>query len=103
VFVVTVLYPHQAGSKFDQAYYMQNHIPLVRRRWSEFGLTDVSVLRPLGTPDGSAPLYQMIALLTFGSQDEFQKAAAAHGTEVLGDVPNFTSVQPVLQFNERLG
>ncbi|MDA8051519.1 MAG: hypothetical protein M0002_16255 [Rhodospirillales bacterium] len=57
-------------------------------------------MRAVGAPGGGPPPYQMIALLDFGSRAEFERAVGTHGPEILGDVPHFTSVQPVLQFNE---
>jgi len=101
--VVTVLYPTQAGSRFDQTYYMQKHMPLVRSRWKDMGLQEARVLRGAGTPDGSAPPFQMMAVLTFSSLQDFQACAAKHGAEIFADVPNFTNIQPVVQLNEPLG
>lgn len=103
MFVVSVMYPKEAGSTFDHGYYMQKHIPLVRARWSPMGLKEAQVLRAVGTPDGTPPKIEAIALLGFGSRQEFEQAVAAHGKEILGDIPNFTNVQPALQFNETVG
>ncbi|MDA8051520.1 MAG: hypothetical protein M0002_16260 [Rhodospirillales bacterium] len=46
MFVVTVLYPNESGSKFDHVYYAQKHIPLVRERWAPMGLKEVRVCAP---------------------------------------------------------
>ena len=56
----------------------------------------------VGTPDDSPAPYQVIALLFFRSLQDFQNAAGAHAQEILGDIPNFTSVQPVIQISESL-
>lgn len=101
--VITVMYPSQGGSRFDENYYMQSHIPLVRQRWQSLGLNDVKILRGVPGPDGAAPTYTLLALLTFGSMDQFKDAAARHGEEIFADIPNFTDVKPVLQFNDPLG
>lgn len=42
----------------------------------------------------------MIALLTFNSAAEFDQAVARNGQEILGDIPNFSSVQPVIQVSD---
>jgi uncharacterized protein (TIGR02118 family) len=99
--LVSVMYPNSAGSTFDQSYYVQKHIPLVKERWTSLGLEDVRLIRAVGTPDGSPPPYQVIALLSFRSMEDFQKAAA-HGEEIFADIPKFTSVQPVIQINESM-
>ena len=54
----------------------------------------------MGKPDGSTADYQMIALLTFGSMDDFKAAGKAHGKEIFDDIPKFTSVQAVVQIND---
>jgi uncharacterized protein (TIGR02118 family) len=101
--VVSVMYPGGSEGTFDEAYYLEKHIPLVKERWSPLGLKGVQVLKGAGTPDGSAPAYRMMALLTFGSMAEFQAAGKAHGREIFADIPKFTSVQAVVQINETLG
>jgi len=98
--VIAVMYPSAGGGTFDEAYYVQTHIPLVRRLWEGFGLTNVSMMRGVPGPDGAAPAYMMIALLTFESMDRFASAAGQHGKEIFADIPNFTSASPVIQFNE---
>ena len=100
--LVSVLYPNQSGSRFDERYYLDKHIPLVRQRWEPMGLTDLRLLRGTATPDGGPAPFRVVALLTFASAEALGKAAAAHGAEVFGDIPNFTDVQPVSQVNEAL-
>lgn len=41
-----------------------------------------------------------MAHLTFDSVDAFQKAFAPHSDAIMGDVPNYTDIQPVIQINE---
>lgn len=97
---ITVLYPKSASSTFDRKYYHETHVPLVGQKWNSMGLKDVSILHGMTGPDGNPPAFEVIAVLKFESMEAFGAAAAAHGSEVLGDIPNFTNVQPVLQFNE---
>ena len=97
--VVSVMYPGASGESFDHAYYTGTHIPLVRERWGSMGLRDVRLLRGTGTPDGAKPPYSMVALLEFESMEAFGSAAAQHGAELFGDIPNFTDAKPVVQFN----
>jgi uncharacterized protein (TIGR02118 family) len=101
--VVTVMYPAGPGKTFDLDYYLTKHIPLVKERWTSLGLKSAQVLRGAGQPDGSAPVYQMMVLLTFGSVDDFKAAGKAHGAEIFADVAKFTNIQPVVQLNEILG
>jgi uncharacterized protein (TIGR02118 family) len=96
--LVSVMYP--AGGHFDMDYYLGHHMPLVRERWSSFGLHEARIVRGVSTPDGGEAPYQVMALLTWESADAFQKAAAAHGAEIFGDIPKFTDRQAQVQINE---
>jgi uncharacterized protein (TIGR02118 family) len=100
--LVTVMYPAGAQSTFDLDYYLHKHIPLVKQHWAPLGMSSVQVLRGIGKPDGIAPDYQMMALLTFDSLDAFKAAGKAHGREIFADIPKFTNAQPSLQINEIL-
>lgn len=96
--LVTVMYP--AGEGFDADYYLKTHMPLVKDRWGPFGLKSAQAIKGVMKPDGSGPDYQMIALITFGSMDDFKAAGKAHGKEIFADIPNFTKAQAVVQIND---
>jgi uncharacterized protein (TIGR02118 family) len=100
--VVSVMYPAGAGATFDMAYYREKHIPLVGDRWNACGLREAKVLCGVGAPGGGAASYSVIALLTFDAAADFDQAVARHGAEIIGDIPNFSSVQPVIQVNDVL-
>ena len=48
---------------------------------------------------GAAP-YAAIGTLHLTSVEALQAALAKHGAEIMGDVPNYTDAQPVLQISE---
>ncbi|MGY2047475.1 EthD family reductase [Methylobacterium sp. JK268] len=99
--LVSVMYPGGASpAAFDLDYYLKHHMPLVRERWSGMGLEKAEVVKAAATPDGSPAPFQIIALLSFRSLDDFQKAVAAHGQEIFADIPNFTQAQAQVQINE---
>jgi uncharacterized protein (TIGR02118 family) len=98
--VVSVMYPASAGAKFDMNYYRDKHVPMVGSRWTALGLREAKVLQGAGAPGGAAPTYSVIALLTFDSAADFAKAVAQHGAEIMGDIANFTNVQPIIQVND---
>lgn len=91
---VTVLYPTKEGATFDMDYYLQKHMPLVQARWGPFGLSQwlVTDLRQTaGSP------YAVQATLVWDTGLEgFKKAGEEHGPEVMGDVPKFSSEQPIM-------
>ncbi len=98
--LVSVMYPGGSGTRFDMDYYLKRHMPMVRERWSPVGLHEAKVVKGVGTPDGGAAPFQVMALLTWDSADAFKKAAEANGEEIFGDIPNFTDTQPAVQINE---
>lgn len=100
---VSVFYPNDPATTFDEGYYMRTHIPLVRERWSGMGLRDVKVLKGLPGPDGSPAPFRIMATLTWESGDALANATRAHGKEIFGDIPNFTSGKPVMQLSQPLG
>ena len=101
---LAVMYPKTADSTFDMDYYLTKHMPLVRERLSASGLTATHVDEGLGggAPGEPAP-YAVICNLTFDTMDGFQGAMAAHGGELMGDIPHFTNVQPTLQVSQVRG
>jgi hypothetical protein len=64
------------------------------------GLVKMEWMRGLATPDGGEPGYEVITLLTFISREAFEAGLAAFGEEILGDIPNFTNAQPLVQINQ---
>jgi uncharacterized protein (TIGR02118 family) len=100
--LVSVLCPNEHGASFNRDYYLRAHIPLVRSRWAAMGLEDLRLMRGVDTADGGPPPCQVMALLTFRSMQDFQEAGKAHGQGIFADIPNFTSVKPVVQINESL-
>jgi uncharacterized protein (TIGR02118 family) len=96
------MYPTSQGASFDMDYYLKTHVPMVGARCQTFGLSEAKVLRGAGAPGGGAAAYSVIALLTFGSAEEFQRAIEQHGKEIMGDIPKFTNINPVIQINDVL-
>jgi uncharacterized protein (TIGR02118 family) len=98
--VVSVFYPKHSGLRFDHEYYLQKHTPLLKLRWNGLGLVNVELLRGASALDGGQSAFEMIALLTFNSIEDMQAALAASGNEIVGDIANFTNVQPLIQINQ---
>jgi uncharacterized protein (TIGR02118 family) len=67
------------------------------------GLEKVDLVRGISTADGSAAPYRVMALLWFRSLQDFESAGKEHGREIFADIPNFTTVKPIVQINEPLG
>ena len=101
---VNVLYRHTDSIKFNMNYYLDSHIPLVRKL---LGPALKGVLVQQGTgggPPGSPPEFAVITVLRFESTESFQAAFTSHAPTVMADIVNFTNVEPSIQFCDvRLG
>jgi uncharacterized protein (TIGR02118 family) len=96
----SVFYPG-GGADLDMDYYMNNHIPLCRKRLEPYGLVRIEVDKGLDTPEGPAP-YLVVAHLVFESAEQMQKGLEAHDPELSADVKNYTEIQPFFQISEVL-
>jgi uncharacterized protein (TIGR02118 family) len=96
---VSVMYPAGGDGKFNIDYYTGTHMPLVQKLLGS-PLKKLAVEQGLagGTP-GSAPTYLAMGHLYFDSVESFQTTFGPHAKEILGDLPNFTNTQPVLQIS----
>ena len=97
---VSVFYPNREGSKFDMDYYCNSHIPMVREKLGP-ACKNVAVEHGIGgaTP-GSRPGFIAMGHLYFDSVEAFQKAFGPHADAIMGDIPNYTDIQPTIQFSE---
>jgi uncharacterized protein (TIGR02118 family) len=88
---IYVTYEGDAGTRFDRAYYVERHLPLVRQCWGPHGLESIAAYYP------AVPGPGMIAMAELRFRDEAAVDAAFRSPEtkqVMGDVPNFTDVKP---------
>lgn len=97
---VSVLYPKTDNARFDWAYYLGSHIPLVRRTLGA-AMKSIAVEQGLGGgAPGSPPAYVALAHLTFDSVEAFQTAFAVHAPAIMSDIPKYTSIEPVIQISD---
>ena len=97
---VSVMYPFSPGCKFDMDFYTSTHGPMVGGLLGD-SLKGVSVDKGLGGGEpGSDPIYAAAGHLTFESIEAFQAAFGPHAEQIMGDIPNFTDIQPVIQISE---
>lgn len=97
---VSVLYPYTEGAAFDMDYYLTKHIPMVREKLGA-ACKGASVEHGLaGGAPGTSPTYIAMGHLLFESVEAFQAAFGPHTAEIVGDVPNYTPIEPILQISE---
>jgi len=97
---VSFLYPNAADTKFDMTYYLNRHIPMVRRLLGS-ALKGVSVEHGIsGEEPGSAAPYIAAGHLLFDSVQSFQASVMPHAQELTEDIPKYTNSKPLLQIGE---
>jgi uncharacterized protein (TIGR02118 family) len=97
---VSVFYPNGDGHRFDMAYYLNSHMPMVKARLGG-ALRGQAVEQGLGgAAPGTPPAYLAMGHLLFDSVEAFQQSFGAHAAEIVGDVPNYTNTQPTIQVSE---
>lgn len=97
---VSILYPNKAGSRFDLNYYLDTHMPLSIQKLGK-ALRSVIVEQGVsGVAPGSQPAYVAMCHLFFDSVEAFLDAFMPHAAVLQGDIPNYTDIEPVIQYSE---
>ena len=96
---VSVLYPNREGTKFDMAYYLNHHIPMVRQLLGS-ALEGVSVEHGISGEEPGSPPYVTTCHLLFDSVQAYQTSFGAHAQEIIEDIPKYTDSQPLIQIGE---
>ena len=97
---VSVMYPNTPGARFDHDYYANKHMPLVKDRVGDAMLYYTVDKGLAGGAPGAPATYVGMCHLYFDSVESFQSGFGPHAKEIMGDIPNYTDQQPVLQISE---
>jgi uncharacterized protein (TIGR02118 family) len=99
---VSVIYPHGEDKTFDMEYYLNKHLPLVGGLMGD-ALKGASVEQGLGgaAPGSPAP-YAGVGTMYFDSPEAFGAAFGPHAGTIMGDLPNFTNIEPIVQVSKVL-
>ena len=95
-----VLYPDEAGKRFDFRYYIDTHMAMVKEHWAKY-MDGFEVDKGVAgrTLEAPAP-YRVAAHVFFKSMEDCQKALADHMEELVADVANYTDIKPQFQISE---
>ena len=97
---VSVLYPNTPGARFDNEYYRDKHLPFVKARMGDsckYYTVDKGLAG--GEPD-TPPTYIGMCHIFCESVEAFQAGFGPHAEEIMGDIPNYTDLSPILQISE---
>ena len=101
---VSIMYPNNKNAQFDLRYYVDKHMPMSIEILSKHpGFKGVSVEHGLGgAMPGTEAMYIAMCHYQFDSVEDFLAAFTPHAARLQGDMPNYTSIEPVIQINEVL-
>ena len=97
---VSVMYPNTPGARFDHDYYRGTHMPLVKKRMGDACLYYTVDRGLAGGAPGAPATYVGMCHIFCDSVESFQAAFGPHAKEIMGDIPNYTDLTPVLQVSE---
>ena len=99
---VSVMYPNGPDARFDDAYYLERHMPMVQKLMGDHCryYTVDKGLSP-GSPESNAP-YIAMGHLFCDSVEDFQAGFGPHTKEIMEDIPNYTTQKPIIQMSEVL-
>jgi uncharacterized protein (TIGR02118 family) len=97
---VSVFYPAGEKTKFDMDYYCKSHMPMVQEKLGAACKSIAVEQGVAGGAPGAPATYAAMGHLYFDSVGAFQAAFAPHQQAIMGDVPNYTNIQPLIQISE---
>ena len=90
--ILFVTYPSGGATRFDRAYYLSRHLPLVREAWEPHGMSSIAAFFPEG--DGAGTM--AVAVCEFPDEAAVRAAlGSAESPRVMADVANYTDAMPV--------
>lgn len=98
---VSVMYPNAPDARFDEAYYRDRHMPMVKKLMGDY-CQYYTVDRAMSSVPASNAPYIAMGHLFCDSVDAFQAGFGPHTQEIMGDIPNYTNQTPVIQISEVL-
>ena len=97
---VSVLYPNGDGKSFDMDYYCNKHVPMVAGLLGD-AVKGATVEKGLGGGAPNSPAkYAAMGNLYFSSVEDFEKSFGPNTEKIMGDLPNFTNIEPSIQVSE---
>ena len=100
---VSVLYPNEEGKKFDFDYYLNKHLPMVQGLLESMGMQKGEAEKGVSSADPNQPApFVVVGHLLFETTEQVHAALTTHGREIMGDIKNYTDIQPTFQISEVL-
>ncbi|HEU0168894.1 MAG TPA: EthD family reductase [Chloroflexota bacterium] len=99
---LTVAYPAREGATFDFDYYRTKHLPMVMSHIGPSAKRAEVGRGVAGAAPGAPSPYMAIGQIWIEGLERLGAALQNHGREIMGDVPNYTNIEPVVSIDEVL-
>lgn len=97
---VSVFYPAGENTTFNMDYYCNTHTPMIREKFGA-ACKGIAIEQGVaGGAPGAPPAFVIVCHLSFDSIADFQTAFAPHAATIMGDIPNYTNIEPIVQISE---
>ena len=98
---ISILYPNTPGATFDMEYYLRTHMPMsFERLRTHPGFIALTVERGVPGPQSELPpCYVAMCHYTFTTAEDFVAAFMPHAAALQGDIANYTTIAPIVQFS----
>jgi len=97
---VSIMYPNTPGARFDHAYYRDVHMPMIKACLGD-ACKHYTIDKGLaGAAPDAPPTYIAACHIYSSSIDDFRASMEPHTARILGDIPNYTDLTPVVQISE---
>ena len=91
---------HAPGARFNHDDYRDKHMPLVKARMGGSCRYYTVDKGPAGGTPGAPATCVGMRHIFCDSVESFQAGFGAHAQEIMGDIPNYTDLAPVIQISE---
>ena len=97
---VTILYPNEADANFNMEYYADKHMPMVQELLGD-AMKGYAIDKGIAGRNAEEEMpYVAIGYLYFDKLSDYQEAFGPQAEKIVGDIPNYTNVQPLIQISE---
>lgn len=97
---IAILYPSGEGNTFDMEYYASKHMPMVASLFGE-PLRHWAIDKGISGRTQDEPIpYLAVGYFYFDTLSDYENAFGPNAEKILGDIPNYTNIQPTVQISE---
>ena len=97
---VTIMYPNGEGKTFDMNYYANKHMPMLADLFGD-AMKLYTIDKGVSGRTAEDPIpYLAIGYMYFDKLSDYETAFGPNAEQILGDIPNYTNIRPIVQISE---